>query len=345
MKIQPGQLEQQLEKGLSPIYLVSGDEALLVQESCDLIRKAAREAGYQDRLTFHADAQFDWNRVGEEFSALSLFAEKRRIEVHLPTGKLGDGRAVIEHFLQDPPDDIILILISARLDAAETKRKWYKALQQTGIHLPLWPIDADKFPGWLQQRARQQGLNLTRGALDLLAERLEGNLLAASQELDRLALFAADRTIDEATIEQAVQDSSRFNGFELISEALAGRASHARKIAGALQQEGENPLGFLTILNRDLNLAMELRIANSRQTNEGGGSGFLKKRGIFQPQRARAIEQASRRLTRPQFNAAFELCSAADRAAKGFDPLPPWHHIQDLITLLAQPPNSPARRP
>jgi DNA polymerase III subunit delta len=345
VKIQPGQLEQQLEKGLSPIYLVSGDEPLLVQESCDHIRKAARNAGYQDRLTFHADAQFDWNRVGEEFSALSLFAEKRRIEIHLPNGKLGDGRAVVEHFLQDPPEDIILILISARLDAAETKRKWYKALQQTGIHLPLWPIDADKFPGWLQQRARQQGLNLTRGALDLLAERLEGNLLAASQELDRLALFAADRTIDEATIEQAVQDSSRFNGFELISETLAGRASHARKIAGALQQEGENPLGFLTVLNRDLNLAMELRIANARQPTGGADSGFLKKRGIFQPQRARAIEQAARRLTRPQFSAAFELCSAADRAAKGFDTLPPWHHIQDLITLLAQPTGSPARRP
>lgn len=337
MKIQANQLEQQLEKGLSPIYLVSGDEALLVQESCDRIRKAARNAGYQDRLTFHADPQFDWNRVGEEFSALSLFAEKRRIEIHLPNGKLGDGRAVIEHFLQDPPDDIVLILISARLDAAETKRKWYKALQQAGVHLPLWPIDADKFPGWLQQRARQQGISLTRGALNLLAERLEGNLLAASQELDRLALFAGDSTIDEASIEAAVQDSSRFNGFELISETLAGRAAHARKIAGALQQEGENPLGFLTVLNRDLNLVMELRIATARQASGESASGFLKKRGVFQPQRARAIEQAARRLGRGQLNAAFELCSAADRAAKGFDPLPPWHHIQDLITLLAQP--------
>lgn len=337
MKIQANQLAQQLEKGLSPIYLVSGDEALLVQESCDRIRQVARAAGYQDRLTFHADPQFDWNRVGEEFSALSLFSEKRRIEVHLPSGKLGDGRAVIEHFLQDPPEDIILILISARLDAAETKRKWYKALQQTGIHLPIWPIDADKFPGWLQQRARQQGLHLTRGALALLAERLEGNLLAASQELDRLALFAADSTIDEASIEQAVQDSSRFNGFELVSETLAGRAIHARKIAGALQQEGENPLGFLTVLSRDLNLALELRIASAQQAKGENTSGFLKKRGVFQPQRVRAIEQAARRLTRAQFNRAFELCSAADRAAKGFDPLPPWHHIQDLITLLAMP--------
>lgn len=340
MKIQANQLEQLLEKGLSSIYLVSGDEPLLVQESCDRIRKAARDAGYQDRLTFHADPQFDWNRVGEEFSALSLFAEKRRIEIHLPGGKLGDGRAVIEHFLQDPPEDIILLLISARLDAAETKRKWYKALQQAGVHLPIWPIDADKFPGWLQQRARQRGLTLTRGALNLLAERLEGNLLAASQELDRLALFAAGSSIDEASIEQAVQDSSRFNGFELISEALAGRAAHARKIAGALQQEGENPLGFLTVLNRDLNLVMELRIATAKQAGGESASGFLKKRGVFQPQRARAIERAARRLGRTQLNSAFELCSSADRAAKGFDSLPPWHHIQDLISLLAQQDNT-----
>ena len=343
MKIQAAQLGQQLEKGLCPIYLVSGDEALLVQESCDLIRKAARSAGFQDRLTFHADPQFDWSRVGEEFSALSLFAEKRRIEIHLPTGKLGDGRAVIEHFLQDPPEDSILILISARLDAAETRRKWYKLFQQTGIHLPVWPIDTDKFPGWLQQRARQHGLNLTRGALNLLAERLEGNLLAASQELDRLALFAGNGTVDEASIEQAVQDSSRFNGFELISETLAGRAAHARKIAGALQQEGENPLGFLTVLNRDLNLAIELRLVSARAADAESASGFLKKRGIFQPQRARAIEQAAGRLGRGELNAAFELCSAADRAAKGFDPLPPWHHIQDLITLLALPDKGPQR--
>ena len=334
MKLQAHQLQGQLEKTLSPVYLVSGDEALLVQESCDLIRRAAKDAGYHDRLTFHADHQMDWNQVAEEFSALSLFAEKRRIEIHLPNGKLGDGRSVIETVLQDPPDDIILILISARLDAAETKRKWYKELQNSGVHVPIWPIDTDKFPGWLQQRAQQRGIKLTRGALTLLAERLEGNLLAASQELDRLALHAGDTSIDEEAIEQAVQDSSRFNGFELISELLGGRAAHARKIAGVLQQEGENPLGFLTVLTRDLSLALEMRLANAKRENT---SGFLKKRGVFQPQRAKAIEQAARRLNRQQFNAAFELCSSVDRATKGFDPLPPWHHLDDLITLLSQP--------
>lgn len=333
MKTTPAQLPQLLKKGLAPVYLVSGDEPLLVQEACDLVRKAAREAGFHDRLTFHADHQLDWNTVADEFSAMSLFAEKRRIEIHLPNGKLGDGRAVLEQVLQDPPEDIILLLISARLDAAETRRKWYKELQGKGVHVPVWPVDADKFQGWLQQRASNQGLNLTRGALAIMAERLEGNLLAASQELDRLSLLANGNTIDEETVEQAVQDSSRFNGFELVTELLSGRAPHAGKMITVLQQEGDNPLGLLTVLSRDLNLLLELKSPANQADNPAA---FLKKRGVFQPQRARALEQAARRLNRAQLHEAIALCSQIDRAAKGFDSLSPWHYLRDMATLLAR---------
>lgn len=332
MKTQPAQLPQLLKKGLSPVYLVSGDEPLLVQECCDHIRKSARDAGFHDRLTFHADHQLDWNAVAEEFSALSLFAERRRIEIHLPTGKLGDGRAVLERVLQDPPEDIILLLISARLDAAETRRKWYKELQNKGVHVPVWPVDADKFQGWLQQRASSRGLSLTRGALAMLGERLEGNLLAASQELDRLSLLTNGNTIDEETVEQAVQDSSRFNGFELVTELLAGRAAHAGKMIGVLQQEGENPLGLLAVLTRDLSLILELKATAGQGDNPAG---FLKKRGVFQPQRARVLEQAARRLNPGQLHSAITLCSQIDRAAKGFDDLSPWHHLRDMSVLLA----------
>ncbi|WP_417543960.1 DNA polymerase III subunit delta [Marinobacter sp.] len=332
MKTNPGQLPQLLRKGLAPVYLVSGDEPLLVQECCDQIRSAAREAGFHDRLTFHADQQLDWNMVGDEFNAMSLFSERRRIEIRLPTGKLGDGRAVLERILTQPPEDIIVLLISTRLDAAETRRKWYKELQSKGVHVPVWPVDADKFQGWLQQRAGNRGLTLTRGALAMLAERLEGNLLAASQELDRLTLLANGNTIDEETVEQAVQDSSRFNGFELVTELLSGRAPHAGKMIGVLQQEGENPLGLLAVLSRDLNLLLELKTAGNRTENP---SAFFKKRGVFQPQRARALEQAARRLTPTHLREAVKLCSQIDRAAKGFDELSPWHYLRDMSALLA----------
>ncbi|KPQ28193.1 MAG: DNA polymerase III, delta subunit [Marinobacter excellens HL-55] len=332
MKTQPGQLPQILKKGLASVYLVSGDEPLLVQECCDQIRQAAREAGYQDRITYHADHQLSWNTVADECNALSLFAEKRRIEIHLPMGKLGDGRKVMEQILQSPPEDVIILLISARLDAAETKRKWYKELQGHGVHVPVWPVEPEKFTGWLQQRASNQGLHMTRGALAMLAERLEGNLLAASQELDRLALLTDGKTIDEETIEQAVQDSARFNGFELVTELLSGKAAHASKIIGVLQQEGENPLGLLSVLVRDLHLIIELKSALPPGENPAG---FLKKRGVFQPRRASAVKQAARRLNLPQLHQAINLCSTTDRAAKGFDDVSPWHHLRELSILLA----------
>jgi len=328
MKTQPGQLPKLLEKGLASVYLVSGDEPLLVQECCDLVRAAAKQSGYQDRISYHADHQMEWN-------ALSLFAEKRRIEIHLPAGKLGDGRKVLEQILQSPPDDVLLLLISTRLDAAETRRKWYKDLQGKGVHIPVWPIESDKFPGWLQQRANNQGLTLTRGALNMLGERLEGNLLAASQELDRLALLAPDQTIDEETIERAVQASARFSGFELVTELLAGKSAHACKIIGVLQQEGENPLGLLSVLVRDIHISIELK---SNLPPGEHASGFLKKRGVFQPRRASAIQQAARRLSLPMFYRALELCSITDRSAKGFDKLQPWHHLRDLAALLGTRP-------
>lgn len=331
MKAQPAQLPQLLKKNLAPVYLVSGDEPLLVQECCDHIRQAARTAGFVDRITFHSDNNFDWNRLGEELGAMSLFAEKRRIEVHLPTGKLGNGRSLMEEVLQSPPEDTVLLLISAKLDAAETRRKWYKALQNTGVHVPVWPIELDRFPDWLKQRATDRGLTLTHGALQMLVERLEGNLLAASQEIERLGLLAGEGTVDEELIERAVQDSSRFNIFELVTELLLGRAAHARKIIGVLQQEGENPLGFLAVFTRDLGLVLAYQQALARRE---AGSGFLKQKGVFQPQRARAIEHAARRLSRRQIQETLCLCSNADRAVKGFEKTGPWHHLNDIATLL-----------
>ena len=333
MKINPGQLGQALEKKLAPVYLVSGDEPLLVQEACDQIRARAREQGFNDRQVYHADQHLNWSALRDELGAMSLFAERRRIEIRLPTGKLGDGRDVIEQALIQPADDILLLLISTRLDAAETRRKWYKQLMKTGVHVTVWPIDADKFAGWLQQRARSRGLTLTQGGLNLLTERLEGNLLAASQELDRLSLLAADKTIDENVVEAAVQHSARFSIFEVIYDLLAGRAAHARKVSTTLQLEGDNPLGLLAVLVRDINMTLELQQAMRQRENP---SAFLKKNGVFQPQRARAIEQAARRLPASALHQALKLCSDADRAAKGYDDLSPWHHLSDLAVLLRQ---------
>lgn len=332
MTTKPHELTRSLDKGLKPVYLVSGDEPLLVQECCDDIRSAARAAGYQDRQVYHADQQLDWRVVGEELNALSLFAEKRRIEVHLGNGRLGnDGQAVIEQTLTHPPDDVVVLLIGTRLERSETRKKWYKALQSHGVHVPIWPLDPERFPDWLRQRANSRGLHLTRGALETLTERLEGNLLAASQEVDRLALLAPDETLDDTFIEQAVMDSARFSVFELVAALMRGQVRQAHRIIGVLQQEGENPLPLLGLLGRDIRMTLQLQQA--RRQGESP-SAFCQRQRVFPKQRAQQLQEAASRLSPARLRAALTQCSDIDRAAKGYDKLSAWYHLQELATAL-----------
>lgn len=332
MKINAAQLDSQLKRKLAPLYLVSGDEPLLVQEACDAIRRAAREAGFDERQVYHAEAGFDWRQIEEETGALSLFAAKRRLEIHLVKGRLGDGQGVLERFLADPPEDILILLIAPRLDSTETRKKWFKRVQEEAVFVPVWPVDLDRFPDWLRQRAQALGLSLTRPALDELSERTEGNLLAACQELERLSLLCPGGTVDERTVNDAVLDSARFNVFEFAAETLAGRVTHAQRILGVLEQEGENPLGILAILSRDLHLAQALHhhIRKGLPVPD-----FLRKQAVRPPQRARQLQQAAQRLSPEQLEQALANCQAVDRAAKGLSPLSPWQQLRSLVSRLA----------
>lgn len=334
MKASASQLHGHLRQTLAPVYLVSGDEPLLVQEACDAIRKAAREREFLDRQVFHADANLDWNLVRDEVSALSLFASRRRIEIHLPKGKIGDGKGIIEDFLKQPADDILILLISPRLDPGEQRKRWLKQVEEAGVHVQIWPVDLHRFPEWLRERAAAKGLTLTPEALELLADRTEGNLLAASQELDRLQLLCPDGTVDERMVEEAVLDSARFNVFELVAEVLQGRAVHAQKILATLEQEGENPLGVLAILSRELQTLMALQheMQHGHPTRQ-----FFNNRRIRQPQRIRQLEQAARRLSNARLNEAMSHCARVDQAGKGRDTGLPWMALSALVGHLTAP--------
>ena len=331
MKVGASQLPNLLRDSLAPVYLISGDEPLLVQECAQQIRTAAHSREFVDRLVFHADQHLDWASVGEELSALSLFAEKRRIEIHFSKGKLGDGQKVLENYFATPSDDIVLLLTAPRLDAAEIRKAWYKKFQDAGVHVTIWPVEVDRFPQWLQQRARSLGLSLTQGALELLSQRLEGNLLAAAQELDRLKLISASDTIDEKTIAAGVEDSARYSIFDLIENLLSGDIPHSCRIATVLEQENENPLGFLAMLTRELDTlaALQSAIAEGQQA-----ATFFQKRHIRQKNRVQTLERAARRLSPAILDQAVFLCSSIDRAAKGYGGDTPWSLIRDLATLL-----------
>ncbi|MFE8072143.1 DNA polymerase III subunit delta [Marinobacteraceae bacterium S3BR75-40.1] len=328
MRVNANQLEGTLKKGLAPLYLVAGDEPLLVQEACDLIRKQALEAGFTDRKVFHAEGQFDWQTVAEETQALSLFATRQRIEIHLPNGKIGKGAAVVEQFLAAPPEDVILILISPRLDSGELRKKWLKKVQSDAVQVQIWPVDHHQFPKWLMERAQRQGLQLTEGALERLTERLEGNLLAASQELDRLKLLVPEATVDESHVESSVLDSARFSSFEFVAETLLGRVSHAQRMLSRLQQEGFNSLAVLALLTKDLKRVQQLQAAQKRGQDTAS---FFRDARIRQRDQQKALAAAANRLPPQHINHLFQLCAEADQAAKGFLPDTPWERLRELV--------------
>ena len=191
MKLDAGQLDSHLQGDLAPVYLLSGDETLLVQEAADTIRQAAQQKGFTERQVMHVDRSFDWNALNDAANALSLFAEQRLIELRLPTGKPGDaGRKALQAWAEQPPQDTILLIITCKLEASVSKTKWHKAMDKLGKNIVIWPLDANRLTAWVSGRMRERGLQPDTAAVELLTQRIEGNLLAAAQEVEKLVLFA-----------------------------------------------------------------------------------------------------------------------------------------------------------
>ena len=250
MKLAPAQLGKHLQGALAPVYVVCGDEALLCQEATDAIRSASRAQGFTEREVFHAEANFDWGMLYEAGASLSLFAEKRVIELRIPNGKPGDkGAAAILEYLGRPPEDTLLLITLPKLDGSAQKTKWAKALID-GPHcqyVQIWPVDANGLPQWIRQRLAQAGMNASAEAIDLIAARVEGNLLAAAQEIEKLKLLADGQQIDAGTVQAAVADSARYDVFGLIDAILNGEAAHALRMLDGLRGEGPVSYTHLTL--------------------------------------------------------------------------------------------------
>ena len=255
MKINATQLQRQLAEGLAPVYVVSGDDPLLCGESADLIRSACRTAGSEERLVFHIDRSFDWGQVREAGNSLSLFSQQRLIELRIPGGKPGDeGAKALLAWLESPPPDTTLLVILPRLDGSAQRTKWAKGLLEhpQSRFLQIWPIDAQQLPGWMRDRLAAAGLHASPDALALLSARVEGNLLAAAQEIEKLKLFCDQGQLDLETVQQAVGDSARFDVFKLADALLEGNARHALRILQGLRGEGVEAPVVLWAIGREL---------------------------------------------------------------------------------------------
>ncbi len=249
MKISCEQLDRHLGSGLKPVYVITGDEPLQLEESLDAVRGAAREQGYSERVRLHGDDKFDWSTLAAEADSLSLFCEKKLIDLRLTGSGPGQrgAKALLAYCERLSPDNILLLGLG-QLRPAAKKAKWLKTLEKIGVMVEVWPLRANRLPGWITRRARQLNLNLPRAAATILAERCEGNLLACAQYIDRLAVLYPGVAVTEEQVLAVASDSARYESFDLVDYALGGNSPRALRVLEGLREEGVSPANVVGTL-------------------------------------------------------------------------------------------------
>ena len=269
MELRADRFERQLaSEPLRPAYLIAGAEPLIVQECADALRAKARADGYLEREVLEASGRdFDWNELTMGMASLSLFASRRLFDLRLPSGKPDkDGSKAITDFCANPPPDTVL-LITCQEWSLRHAGKWSEAISKLGHVVTVWPVKTSELNDWLDRRLRSRGLSAEPAAVQLLAERVEGNLLAAAQEVEKLALLAPGARLDADRMEALVADSARYDVFKLVEAALAGETSRSVRMLHSLRLEGEQVPGLVPILAMEL-----LKIASLARVAGAGGN-------------------------------------------------------------------------
>jgi DNA polymerase-3 subunit delta len=332
VKIQANQVNAHLQKNLAACYLVSGDEHLLVAEALDAIRDAARRKGFATRDLHTASTGFNWSLLRDSSANLSLFAERRIIELRLPTGKPGreGGAAIVDLVAQTGPD-LLLLVVAPKLDRSGQAAKWVKALDAAGVSLTIWPVGPRELPGWIAQRMRRAGLQPDREAVTMIADRVEGNLLAAGQEIEKLRLLHGAGAVTAADVAAAVANSSRFDVFKLVDAALAGDAQRAIRVLVGLQAEGIEPVIVVWSFTRELRT-----LAGLADLMAGGMhlAGAMQKAKVWSSREA-LVRACVARHQGSDFHRLLKAAGDADRAAKGQLRADPWQVVTPIILELA----------
>lgn len=329
MPIKLEQLAGSLQRGLAPIYLVGGEEPLLLQECCDQVREAAKAQGFVERELLQVDRSFDWSEL-EQAAAPSLFATQKIIDLRLRTGKPGQkGAKVLTEWAQAPDPNMILLISCEQWDMGSRKSKWAGALDKAGVRVDIWPINARELPAWLEQRMLQHGMQPEPEVLRLLADRLEGNLLAAKQEIDGLALIKGAGTVTVDDVMKVVADSSRFDAFALAEHMLSGNLRDGLRVAAGLRRMNTPLPLLLGALLRELKTTEAFRLAMRGGEQE---SMVFRRLNVWY-NRQNTVRAAARRLNTRRLFGAFKMLALIDRQSKGRAAGDPW---QSLDTLLLQ---------
>lgn len=332
MQTSPEQLESRLQTDLPPAIWIAGDEPLLLQENCDLVRQSAREQGFTEREVINAGSDFVWHNLLQSANSLSLFAERKLIDLRLPSVKLDNkAKEVLQQFVDMGAADTLLLISSPRVEKATQNTKWFKGIEGPSLFVPVWPVKADALPAWIMQRLQRHNLSADRDAVQLLAERVEGNLLAAAQEVEKLAIVSDGKHLDLDTVMQSVADSSRFDAFGLIDACLQGNAARGLKILSHLQAEGSEALMILNLLCAEVR-----KLARMAQQVEQGQNinGVMQSNRIWN-NRKNMISSTLQRHNSQHFNAFLRRALIVDKAVKGEAPNNPWDELSSLVMRLS----------
>jgi DNA polymerase-3 subunit delta len=323
MKLAIRQLDAALKKGLDPLYVIHGAETLLALEAADRIREAARKAGYSEREVLFAEPGFDWSRLAASGANLSLFASKRIMELRIPTGKPGaEGGRAIEAWSAKLPEDTVALVMLPELEWQQLKTQWFTRLEAAGTVVEAKSISRDELPDWLAERLSRQGQRAAVETLEWLAERVEGNLLAARQEVEKLALLLPPGEIALQAIREAVTDVSRFERDTLVEAIHAGEVSRIARALASLRAEDEPLPLLLWTLTEELRLLITIAAGQ-------------RPRRYLPPERAAAAARTAGKHTPATFDRELLRAHRIDRMIKGVEIGDPWDNMIELALGIA----------
>lgn len=335
MQVNLSSLPARIRKGLAPLHLIHGPELLLVEETLDEVRNAAREQGYTERLRYTVEAGFDWNVLAQEGQMMSLFAEKKLIELRMPTGKPGEtgARALIE-YANAPSDDTALVIVSGALDKRGKTAKWFKAVDAAGITTECPLVPAGRLCDWLNRRMTDMGLKYDYEVVERVAHLAEGNLLAAAQEINLLKLLCDGEKVTLETADRIISDHARFNAFALIDACLAGAVERGLRILQNLKREGIESVIILWALTRETRVLCRIS-ASAEQTGRTPQSLF-RQFGVWSS-RAHLVGTALKRLDSAGWEEILVRLNHAELVARGAAPRlrkDIWEEIESVVVSM-----------
>jgi DNA polymerase-3 subunit delta len=338
MELRHNQLALHLERNLASLYVIHGDEPLFAIEAGDAIRRAARRAGCEEREVFVAESGFRWDAFVAANANLGLFGSRKMIDLRIPSGKPGvEGARALEAWAASPNPDHIALVTLPRLDRAAQQTAWFSALAAAGVTIAVYPLERDELPAWIAARLGAQRQRAMPPTLAFLADRCEGNLLAAKQEIEKLALLLPEGDLEQAAVEDAIADVARYDVFAASEAWLAGDAARTLRVLSVLEAEGEAVTLAVWQMGEDVH-ALASVIA---QVRDGVPSGVAIRNARVWGKRQAALGEAVRRVPPAQIPGMLAALARLDALAKGLGRGNPWDDLAALALVLCGKPARP----